>query len=92
MKLKGEETRYRLVGGPFDGGSCKGETRFVIMPVPRESGNVQKFAIYEARAEHIAVIDTEKVTHFAYLKMCSERDIDAVMEELDPESKEEENA
>ena len=91
MQIEGEETRYPLVGGPFDGGLCKGDTPFVVMPIPREPGNVQKFAIYQQQKEHVVVLNSEKVTHYAYVKSCSERDIEAVMEELDPEEKEDED-
>jgi hypothetical protein len=89
MELQGHEKRYKLVNGPFDGGICKGETPFVVMAVPRESGSVQKFAIYQEYREFVEVVASEKIVCFMFVKTCNEREIEQVMEELDPGKEEE---
>jgi len=88
MELQCHEKRYKLVGAPFDGGTCKGVTPFVVLAIPHEFGSAQKFAIYREHREFVDVVAAEKITHFAFIKACNEREIEQVMEELDPDQKE----
>jgi len=88
MELQNHEKRYKLVGGPFDGGTCKGVTPFVVLAIPRELGSIQKFAVYREYREFVDVVAIEKIMHFAFIKTCDGREIEQVMEELDSDQKE----
>jgi len=90
MKLEGQSTGYRLIGGPFDGDTCKGETLFVVKPIPRDEKFEQRFAIYRQKVERIDILNKDDIVGFEFVETCFESEIEEVMERLDPGDDEQE--